>query len=209
MKRAAPSGAGRRLPGALVSGLTCLVLFHLPLDAQGPAWENPAGAAGAADYVVLDVAIEGQNAKLIARPGIMATIRQPGGDLHIGLVPRILDRVMGRVEIEVFALQTLRGQPRAARIVRRLDDLNGQVGFTNYVSPIDTGTLVDVTVAYVGSDLSILEGLGVPRQITAANRSSGPPGVTAACCVTCGGVEVCGCAVGMSCGFCCGGCCRN
>lgn len=208
MKRAAPLslGAGGRLVGALIPGLVALYLSPIPLQAaQDPSWaDGPAPE----DFVVLQIVLGDLDPiKIATKHGLMASVRRPGGDLYLGFVPRVVDAESGRVEIQILELRAEGARPRAPRIVRQLDNFEAQVGHTAYVSPLDIGELLDVTVTYVGRDP--WRPMGIPPRRVEESRSSGPPQpAPLGCCLQCDGVMTCGCAVGTSCGMCCQGCCR-
>ncbi len=110
----------------------------------------------------------------------------------------IVDSSSGDLQIEVVRVKA---DDAADRVVERLI---AKVGFPSFLSD---PALVQVDVEAVDFRQAP-EASGLPQDpgLAMKGHQSGDFGVQEECCLTCGGVQGCGCFVGASCGSCCSCC---
>lgn len=179
-----------------------VALFALPSAAQavGPVGRVPA----LPELVTLQLSVlDGPAVTVTVREGRMATFAPAGLGVTIGIVPRVIDREAGRVELE---LSELSGTGPAAKVARRVGQVHGQVGFRT-VTAAAAALPLDVRVVGIGSAKTARRSACAPSSTVEVDDGDGDPfygpfNLTPGCCITCWGSETCGCSVSTICGSC-------
>lgn len=192
------------------SGLLCRIVLLVVVLALSPAAEAARRAGDAPpvhEFVTLELSLLGSDPVTVTvREGQLATFAHERLGYRIGIVPRVLDRAAGTVELELVEVS---GRGAAAKEERRLGLLHGQEGF-RAVSAAAAALPLDVWVVAIAR--------AAPRRGACAASSTfeavaGSPdeeggnamritGHSPGCCVYCSGFETCGCSVSTPCGTC-------
>lgn len=139
---------------------------------------------------------------ITVREGELATVQHAGLGFHVGLVPRLSDLSDGDVEIDVVAPPRRAGGP-SERLYERV---RGRLGFSSFTAA--GGTAIEIEVRAIGDDASVdlpCRGSIASSSTTGKAPERSPQRMpVGGCCITCQGVQSCGCAVATACGTCCG-----
>jgi len=157
---------------------------------------------------------DGQKVEFTVLEGAMFTIRDEESDFFLGFTPTIEDEAEERVSFEIFEIQEMGPD---LQTLKEVDDVLvlktfevGSPWMPAYsqltVRGISDSGLNDVEIEQLREDLRIQLKLSPSSK---PGENSVEPTLTgqSQCCVTCGSVTACGCAVQMSCGSCCSGAC--
>jgi hypothetical protein len=196
----------RSFPGLLCQIAALVILFALPSAAEPT--RRAADLPPVPELVTLELSLLGGDAvTLTVREGRLATFAHEELGYRIGIIPHVLDRAAGTVELE---LVEVKGRGAAATIERRLDVLRGQEGFRT-VTAAAAALPLDVRVIGIAPRVD-LQRTTCARSLTSELVVASPDeenpdamriGIhTPGCCIYCGGYETCGCSVSTPCGTC-------
>jgi len=178
------------------------------------AFGSEAAPDGGQPYLVtLEVTYgPSESFQVAAYAGQLLTLRDATLDYNLGIIPRVTDAAGGDLTLELVALDDPEDAGRPLQGARRyLGTLDGKVGFLSVTATSQPGP---VGIRVLSVDAPAAPGLFL-QQAPACERASasslaGDPDdplelkQVGGCCVTCGNITACGCAVSMSCGSCCG-----
>jgi hypothetical protein len=191
----------RSVPAILRRSVVLVVLLVLTPSAEA-AKRDPVPRL--ANLVTLELTLlDGETVTVTVPDGRLATFANHDLGYRVGIVPNVVDAASGEVELELFEVADRSGRPA---VKGRLEVLRGQVGFRS----------VTAAAGALPLDIRVLEaGPLVRRPGSACTSSSDTLSLSPVpdegdemrnwadgCCVTCGGLQTCGCSVATSCGTC-------
>lgn len=180
------------LPMRSLAGLTFRLI---------PAGARPNGGTLEQGLVLSDVVVrwevvlQDRVVKMAGREGQLTRLRLEGGQ-ELGFVPLLKEPSTDHDQV-TFRVFSIRRTETGGEIRKPVESFDAEPG-TQYFPQTPLGALIKV---------SSLERVKRPTErLAAAPLQDGPlaeepEGLS--CCVTCGGVRACGCAVSMDCGECC------
>jgi hypothetical protein len=120
-----------------------------------------------------------------------------------GLVPRIIDRERSVIGIDIFRITRIkRGDVTVGESIEQIETIDTN---PSNARPTNVESQMSIQLKSIKKrNLSMKEH---KAQGSGTISPQNEPDPTERCCVTCGGLKVCGCAVVMSCGSCCCGTC--
>lgn len=153
------------------------------------------------EFVVIEISMLGADPiEVGVKVGEVATYENFSEGVRLGLRPVHVDLVNDTAEIEVVSLEGSAGQYKGSLL---LSSMQMKLGMTQVDSAV--GVPIDLRIKKMWKSVA---------EASMASRKSGDlvsicgaftaELETAGCCVTCGGIQTCGCYVGTSCGPCCG-----
>lgn len=200
----------------------CVACVPVSLFAEAAAED-----AQRARRVTFDIVLsDGQPLRMTVAEGDVGRIQRHSDGLTLGVRPIIVDAQRGEVQVDIFGITKGEGRAlqeryassfelRQGEMPKRVDSGDEFAWNRGVFAPELRAAAVEPLlreVTVLGIDLptekKLLEG-GTCSNAKTADASLLRPAADAVakpcsrCCVTCGGVTACGCAVSMDCGSCC------